>query len=393
MLTIKKDFGFDEFEIAIRRARKEPQMRLPSQIKHIGFWGLEVALIQLIVTWARSHQNPVIKSYINDGDTNARSDQLEDLGKRLYGIAALYLAGRMTTGQNTDIPKTEYASHCAEVLRLMNACDIYSPESVNRTYPKNKGKVAAQFICLHGSGFEFQGALYNGRSRAEAIGRTQFKAIVKSAILEDKAFTRFLDDKPEALGSLANLLYELFQNTNDHAYETLNGKSFAKNIRAISLKGHSDVFERKDLGDMKSHNKKFNEYLAHCMEMFRNKGLGTHRFLELSIVDGGVGIAQRFTGAELSTLSLEEEKEITVKCFRDGVSSKGSDSRGEGLDEVWKALCELDGFIRVRTGRLCLFQTFHNRKVSDKRAFSSWSSVPLAHAEGTAVTIIIPCAY
>lgn len=393
MLTIKKDFGFDEFEVAIRKARKEPQMRLPSQIKHIGFWGLEVALIQLIVTWARAHQQPVIKSYINDGDESARTNQLEDFGKRLYGIAALYLASRMTTGQDTDIPKPEYAGHCAEVLRLMNACDIYSPESVNRTYPKSVGKVAAQFICLHGSAYEFQRALYNGSSRAEAIGRTEFKAIVKSALMGDKSFARFIDDKPEALSSLANLLYELFQNTNDHAYEMLNGKSFAKNIRAISLKGHSDVFERKDLGDMKSHNKRFNEYLDHCAEMFRSKGLGTHRFLELSIVDGGVGLAQRFTGAKLSTLKPEDEKTITVSCFRDGVSSKESESRGEGLDEVWKALCELNGFIRVRTGRLCLFQTFHDRKFSDKRAFSSWSNVPLAHAEGTAVTIIIPCTY
>lgn len=393
MLTIKKDFGFDAFEVALRRVRKEPQMRLPSQIKHIGFWGLEVALIQLVVTWARSHQEPVIKSYINDGDTITRTNQLEDLGKRLYGIAALYLASRMTTGQGTDIPKSEYAGHCTEVLRLMNACDIYSPESVNRTYPKNIGKVAAQFICLHGSGYEFQRALYNGPSRAEAIGRAEFKAIVKSALREDRAFTRFLDGKPNALGSLANLLYELFQNTNVHAYEMTNGKSFAKNIRAIYLKGHSDMFARKDLGDMKSHNKKFNEYLAHCTGIFRNKGGGTHRFLELSIVDGGVGLAQRFTGAELSTLSLEQEKAITVNCFMDGVSSQDSGSRGEGLDEVWKALCELDGFIRVRTGRMCLFQTFHNRNAADKPVFSSWSNAPLAHAEGTAVTIIIPCSY
>lgn len=368
-------------------------MRLPSQIKHIGFWGLEVALIQLIVTWSRAHQNPVIKSYINDGDTNARTGQLEDLGKRLYGIAALYLASRMTTGQNTDIPKSEYASYCAEVLRLMNSCDIYSSESVNGTYPKNIGKVASQFICLHGSGYEFQRALYNGPSRAEAIGRSEFKAIVKSALREDKAFACFLDDKPKALGSLANLLYELFQNTNVHAYEMINGKSFVKNIRAISLKGHSDVFERKDLGQMKSHNKKFNDYLAHCTEMFRNKEGGAHRFLELSIIDGGVGLAQRFTGAELSKLSLEEEREITVNCFMDGVSSQNSDSRGEGLDEVWKALCELDGFIRVRTGRMCLFQTFHNRNASDKPVFANWANVPLAHAEGTAVTIIIPCPY
>ena len=93
------------------------------------------------------------------------------------------------------------------------------------------------------------------------------------------------------------------------------------------------------------------------------------------------------------TLSVEDERRITVECFRDGVSSKGSQSRGEGLDEVWQALCNLDGFIRVRTGRLCLFQTFHDKKISDARAFSNWSQKQLEHAEGTAVTIIIPCVF
>lgn len=394
MLTVKKDFSFDEFESSLRQARKERKMRLPSQIKHIGFWGLEAALIQLIITWARSHKEPVIKSYINDTDTESRTNQLGDLGTRLYGISALYLAAQVTTGQDTDISKREYASHCSDVLKLMDMCDIHSSESVNRTYPKNVGKVAAQFICLHGSLHEFQRSLYNGASRSEAIGRSEFKAIVKSALLGDKNFTRFLRKKTESLGSLANLLYELFQNTNDHAYEMLDGKtSFLKNVRAISLKSHADMFERKDLDAMNSNNRRFNDYLEYCTKMFKSEGLETHRFLELSIVDGGLGLAQRFTGTALAKLTQKEEKEITVACFKDGVSSKGSESRGEGLDEVWKALCELNGFIRIRTGRLCLFQVFHDKEVSDQRAFSNWSKAPLAHAEGTAVTVIIPCTF
>jgi hypothetical protein len=106
-----------------------------------------------------------------------------------------------------------------------------------------------------------------------------------------------------------------------------------------------------------------------------------------------LGFAQRFTGKDLSKITLKEELEVTVECFRNGVSSKAADSRGEGLDEVWKALCDLDGFIRVRTGRLCLFQAFHDKRASDKRSFSKWSDAPLSNAAGTAVTIIVPCTY
>jgi hypothetical protein len=228
--------------------RKESQLRLPSQINHIGFWGLEVALIQLIVTWARSHSGAAIKGYINDDDTaDSRNSQLEDLGRRLYGIAALYLADRVTTAQGSDIPKSEYAGHCSNVLKLMSACDIHSSESVNKTYPKNIGKVAAQFVCLHGTRYEFLRSLYNGPSRSESIGRSEFKAVVQSAIREDKAFSRFLECKPSALGRIANLIYELFQNANDHAYEMIDGKSFEKNVRAISLKSHSTCLKGRTL--------------------------------------------------------------------------------------------------------------------------------------------------
>lgn len=394
MLTLKKNFNFDEFESSLKKARTENSLRLPSQFNHIGFWGLEAALIQLFITWVRSHEETEIKTYIRDGDpADWRTNQLDDLGKRLFGIAALYLTDKVVTGQDTPIPKEEYASHCASVLKQMYSCDIYSPESVNKTYPKNRGKVAAQFMCLHGSKHEFQRSLYNAPSRKEAIGRKEFGALIRSALGENKQFANYLESEPGFGDGLANLIYELFQNTNDHAYENLDGTSFEKNIRAISLKSHSEMIENKDLSVMKSTNERFNAYLAYCAKRFEEKSLKVQRFLELSIVDGGLGFAQRFSGRPLDEISSQEEKRITAECFRDGVSSKGSQSRGEGLDEVWQALCKLDGFIRLRTGRLCLFQAFHDRKASDARAFSNWSDKELEHADGTAVTIIIPCVY
>ncbi|MES2923875.1 MAG: hypothetical protein V4819_20135 [Verrucomicrobiota bacterium] len=394
MLILKKDFNFDEFEASLKTARAENCLRLPSQFKHIGFWGLEVALIQLLVTWARSHKAPEIKTYINDADAiPARSGQLDDIGKRLFGIAAFYLTGKVSTAQGTEIPRMEYAGHCLNVLKQMYECDIYAPESVNQTYPKNRGKVAAQFICLHGTRYEFQRSLYNGPSRSQAIGRKEFGALIRSAIKEDKPLSASLDKMPELTSGLASLIYEIFQNTNDHAYDQLDRTSFVKNVRAITLKSHSDITKTKDLGAMKSDNTRFNSYLEHCTKLFTDKNLERHRFLEISIVDGGLGLAQRFTGKPLQEIADEDERRITADCFRDGVSSKGPLSRGEGLDEVWKALCKLDGFIRIRTGRLCLFQTFHDKNPSDVRAFSNWSKTRLEHAEGTAITLVIPCVF
>ena len=147
------------------------------------------------------------------------------------------------------------------------------------------------------------------------------------------------------------------------------------------------------LSQMETSNQQFNEYLTFCRNLFDSKGLITQHYLELSIVDGGLGYAQKITGKTLAELTLEQERQATVNCFKRGISSKKSQSRGEGLDNVWRTLCELNGFIRLRTGRVCLFQTFNNRAAEEERALSTWSSYELVEAVGTSVTIIIPCVF
>ena len=409
MLIIKKDFNFDEFEKALKEVRSNPSIRLPSKINHIGFWGIEVALIQLLITWQRSHDQPSIKTYINNSDSEeTKSDQLNDFGRRIYGISALYLTGKLTTAQGVEIPRDEYVLYCSTVLKQMHECDIHSFRSVNRTYPQNRDQIAAQFICLHRTKYEFLKALYDRPARSTLISRSRFGALIESVFRKKKGFADYLHKQSKLSIQLSNLVYELFQNTNDHACEGLDGIPFNKNIRTFSLKSHSLNEGHHKLSEMESENEEqFNSYLNHCREKFESKDIKMQKFLEISVVDGGLGFAQRFTGKPIKELSIEEERRITEKCFRDGVSSKDSSSRGKGLDEVWKSLCELDGFIRIRTGRLCLFQTFHDKNYSphdknysphDKnysppRTFSDWSSDKLDYAFGTAVTVIIPCAF
>jgi len=393
MLVVKKNFNFEEFEAALRPAKQERLIRLPTQFSHSGFWGIDVALIQLLVTWVRAHQLPEIKTYIEDNDSEGRSQQLSDWGMRLFGIAALYLTKGLATAQGTSIPRDEYARHCSVVLKAMNDANIHSTADVSSTYPRSGGKVAAQFACLHGSRFEFLNALYHSPSRDDLLNRVDFSFLVMSALGRDKRFDAFLKLKPGVRDELAYLIYELFQNTNDHAYENLDGSLFMSNLRAFSIKSHSGLLSHKHLNHMESANEQFNDYLNVCGQLFTSKGLLTQHFLELSIVDGGVGYAQKLTGKPLSELTLEQERQATVDCFKRGVTSKNSQSRGEGLDNVWKALCELKGFIRLRTGRLCLFQTFHNRSAQDTIALSVWTQKDLEQVSGTAVTIIIPCVF
>lgn len=391
MLVLKKSFNFEEFESSL--SKLTPKIRLPTQFSHSGYWGIDATLIQFLLTWARTYRTATIKSYIDDNDSEGREKQLSDWGGRLFGIAALFLTKHLLTSQDTPILKEEYDRYWFDLLQTMYDADIHSMLSVSSTYPRSGDKVAAQFACLHGTRFEFLGSLYHSATREDLLNRKDFSFLVKSALDKDRRFASFLKLKPEIRDDLAYLIYELFQNTNDHGYENLDGSVIISNLRAFTIKSHSGMESHGHLSQMESSNPQFNEYLQFCNKLFTDKSLTTQHFLEMSVVDGGLGYAQKITGKPISELSREEEIQATIECFKRGVSSKKAQSRGEGLDNVWKALCELKGFIRLRTGRLCLFQTFHNRTAEDERALLPWTNSPLEHVSGTAVTIIIPCVF
>jgi hypothetical protein len=227
--------------------------------------------------------------------------------------------------------------------------------------------------------------------RKDSLARSQFLSLLLTTLEGSSQLKQFFASHEALAESLAIILYELFQNTNDHAYEDLKGRSFGRNVRGFLIKGHSGELSDGTLSSMMSENMYFNKYLRFCEARFRDKGRTRYDFLEISVVDGGLGLAQQFLKKPLTQISEKEEGRITVDCFKQGVSSKGPSSRGEGLYEVWNALQELRGFIRLRTGRVCLFQTFE-KGLETANAFKNWSSSKsLQAASGTAVTIIIPC--
>jgi hypothetical protein len=391
MKSIKADFNFEHFEEMLGAVRSDRELSLPTHMNHDGSWGMEASITQLLLTWARVHEFPRLSTYISDSKPAFRDEHLAELGKRMHGVAALYLATRVVSREGTKIPDEEFWAHCYPTLDAIRRCDIYSGDQVSKTYPRRFSSIAAQFMCLHGTPYEFPRSLYDTPIRKDSLSRSQFRSLLLSVVGGSPFLTEFFERHESQLQSLATILYELFQNTNDHAYDDLKGQSFERNVRGFVVKDHSGDLNDGTLDAMRSQNSFFNKYLSFCGSLFRKKGRKRYEFLEISVVDGGLGLAQQFSRTPLSQISEEHEGRVTVDCFKQGVSSKGPSSRGEGLYEVWNALRELRGFIRLRTGRVCLFQTFE-KGLATPTAFKNWSSSKsLNHASGTSVTIIIPC--
>src|SRR5690606_9575140 len=100
--------------------------------------------------------------------------------------------------------------------------------------------------------------------------------------------------------------------------------------------------------------------------------------------------------------SLEEEAEITFRCFDDGITSKPNGiGMGRGLHRARRLLNARGGFLSVRTGRLSVYRDFyshpvlggeaeHGFKFFDEQTKSSSVATAMSAVEGVSYTILVP---
>lgn len=127
------------------------------------------------------------------------------------------------------------------------------------------------------------------------------------------------------------------------------------------------------------------------------------RLIEVTIADGGVGIAGRMAGnLEVFNEPLARETEFFLRALLPGGSTKSASApgRGQGFRKMLRACFQLSGFIVVRTGRLRALRTYRRADGSNESVdFDSTRSntyvpdvnrAPLPLLGGTSVSLIFP---
>lgn len=127
------------------------------------------------------------------------------------------------------------------------------------------------------------------------------------------------------------------------------------------------------------------------------------RLAEITIADGGVGIAARMAGSfDVYRGSLETERTSVKSALLPSRTSKGwiSPGAGQGFRKMLRACSRLSGLVIIRTGRLKCLRTYlrpdGSREVYDfsKAPPSAFepeiNSSPLPLLAGTAVSLIFP---
>lgn len=97
------------------------------------------------------------------------------------------------------------------------------------------------------------------------------------------------------------------------------------------------------------------------------------------------------SGKAVQEMSLQDERRYLLKCLQPRQSSKTLDAAGIGLPAILNELRKVGGLIRIRSGRLCIYNQFEeNDRQRDPDDFRDWDNTDLAPVAGAVVTMMIP---
>jgi hypothetical protein len=343
------------------------------------------ALIQFIVTWARSSPDecPTLRAY----DPRKETAALSNLINTLPGLVAVMMAKdvqRHGTGES-----------------LLQTCYGLARERVERMDEgplSNTSKgVGIELLCAdETSKRALQPFYHRAKDGSGAIrGEEEFIDLARSILDASVGMAKrheMTQDDEKALGIV---LRELFTNTHIHARSDEKGQRYRKSIRGIFAAHH--LLNEKNAQDISGGYKPLEDYFSTVIE--RNKKSKLQMF-ELSVFDSGPGFAARLAGKTFGQHdNLDEEYEFVRRCFHRNVSTRTAVGGGIGLPRMLQRLKAHRGFLRLRTGRLSLFQAFGNVE-TDELTSSDFDLADASlgagrisrHAQtsGTVLTLLIP---
>jgi len=363
-------------------------LQLPVDTAAPAFGGLASA-IQAVNTWARVSELSRIELR-----SSTAIDVMADVIARPHKFSAAMMARSIGLG---DAATQELGPQIYALAK--QAIETQSQYQ----YGQQRGGLCWFTFVDHSSkGFDRNFYIEESDSKPAPRQPAQFKAIVKA--MAEKAISIPGGAKVPVdsdMDHLGRIFYELFLNTHEHGSRGEARNEWLKpGVRIIYAQG-INLTEAGEKGITQQQ-----PILSEYVGSLENKvGIpGNRRFLELAIVDSGLGYCGRWLADHPSDaageLSLDDEYGIFEKCFTFRQTSTSRDNKGNGLPVVMDRLTKLNGFMRIRSGRLSLYRDFvaSPKSKQDACAFFDWSTRKLASESpsemskvaGVAISLLIP---
>lgn len=192
---------------------------------------------------------------------------------------------------------------------------------------------------------------------------------------------------------LARLLRELFRNTHDWARRDASGVTYRSGVRGVRVELHNI-----DIGQVSTVTT--DPALAEFVARGPSRGRDRLHLVELSVFDCGPGLAaHRLCEVGADPADMDAEVAAVRHCLGKHFSSSHEPVRGVGLHRVLGTISELNGLLRIRTGRLHLYRDFSDlpyepRRNRDEPYLVDWKSrlaaTQAAPVSGTFYTLLFP---
>ncbi len=217
---------------------------------------------------------------------------------------------------------------------------------------------------------------------------------------------KFEWEREDWFSELKTFAFEATENTWDHGRLDFDSRPI-NSVRFVRLR-RFDVGERGYNAQVVApgFETEFGEYLRFlnaATDLVGRWSKDGGRLLEITIADGGVGIASKMAGDfDVFNSSIERELKLVRQALLPKRSTKppGEVGRGQGFRKMLRACHQLSGLVIVRTGRLRLTRTYRladggNEGVDfmDEASRGYEPKVghePLPLIAGTAVSLIFP---
>lgn len=391
MIAFPKELQIQNIEGVLKAIhQKQGDLLIPIEAKTSYFGGLAAA-IQCVNTWARdSSQHKLI---CQSDDKPFKEQQLEIIHQP-YKLSVALMAKNIEFRlgeEGLDIRNSLYSE-----------AKSYVEEQSKNQYGFHRGNICSfSFVDHSTKGFDRN--FYTLLDDAKPILRKdkQIGNVIRSMI--DKTFVTVGGARPLPLDgyeALERVFVELFKNSHEHGSKDINKETWLRPaVRTLYTK-------TLNMNNVGAQNMTAGaNVLATYINSLSNKDHVRKRYMELGIIDSGLGFYKRWQAdhpdQDISdSPSIKQEYEIFKKCFTFRKTSSHEGYKGMGLPEVMEKLTELNGFMKVRSGRLSLYRDFNTQPyvLGGDSELYDWNTVLpgaikptiMAETAGVSITLLIP---
>lgn len=381
----------EDFQKKLDKSDRLDSLQIPVGSSKFAFGGFASA-IQSVNTWANfnNERKVVIKPSVK-----TKSEALEDIIVQPHKFTALMMA------KQTELPSEEEPNIRNEANQLAKIAIEKQPSEI---YGQSRGRLCWYSFVDHSTkGFDrnFYDVTPGYHPSPKNIG--QITSIIKSMVEQSsKVAGGGVLPNQDSINSLGRMFYELFINTHEHGSRGVDRKTWIKPATRV-IYTYGINLTNDAINNAVEQDLNFKNYIS----KLSTSESSTRRFVEMSIVDSGLGYCGRWLAdhpneGDLKDIDINQQYQILKKCFQFRSSSTNNEIKGNGLPAVMANLTNLNGFMKVRSNKLSVFRDFANQPFTsneeDNFDFSDWetneicSSRLTEHPElrGVAITVLIP---